>query len=352
MKRKVVFVNLRLTGGGSEKVMAMLASFFADHGIDTQMILLEEKERTYPVSDKVKIVECYCPIEKNKMAWRMKRILSLRKAIRKSDADTVISFMWDINLKVILACLGLKKKVIISERADPNNVSRKRSMSFAQRWIFPLADVAVFQTEQVMYSYPEKVRRKGVIIPNPVPAITIDRKGEKEKIIIAAGRLFKQKNFEMLIEAFSVFSKKHEEYQLKIYGDGELKASLEQKARELGVADKTLFQGYVSNLKEEMSKASIYASSSNYEGISNAMLEAMAIGLPAVCTDCPVGGAAMVIKDHVNGILVPVNDYEKMATAFCEITEDNMLSARLSENAIETCKQYSLDKIAKMWMEL
>lgn len=350
--KKVVFVNLRLTGGGSERVMSMLASYFADHGIETQMILLEEKERTYPVSDIVEIIDCYCPMEGNKIIWHIKRILSLRKAIIKSGADTVVSFMWDINMKVILACMGLNKRIIISERADPNNVTRKRSMAFAQRWIFPLADAAVFQTEQVMNSYPEKVRRKGVIIPNPIPMITIDRNVEKEKTIIAAGRLYKQKNFEMMIEAFAIFSKKYDEYKLKIFGDGDLRENLEQKARELGVAEKVSFQGFVSNLKEEMNKACIYASSSNYEGISNAMLEAMAIGLPAVCTDCPVGGAAMVIKDHVNGILVPVNDHEKMAKAFSEIAEDDKLAMRLSENAIETCKQYSIDKIAKLWMEL
>ncbi|MCQ2354288.1 MAG: glycosyltransferase [Clostridia bacterium] len=354
---KVLFVNLRLTGGGSEKVMAHLASYYADHGIDTEMFLLSDEERTYPVSDKLKITECFCPRTGSKKIWHVKRILSLRKAIKKSGANTVISFMWDINMNVVLACAGLRKKVIISERADPRNVvARRKSLEFAMKWVFPHADMTVFQTPEAQTTYPEKVRRKSTVIPNPVVLKNIGEANgstaEREKTVIAAGRFTEQKNFAMLIRAFSIFGKDHPDYTLTIFGDGSLRDKQEALVTELGLDGRVSMPGFVNDLGERMKSAGIYASSSDFEGISNSMLEALAAGIPSVCTDCPVGGAAMAIDDHKSGILVKTGDAEGMARAFAEIADDAGFARTLSDNAVEKSREFLIDNVAKKWMSL
>ncbi len=351
--KKVLFVNLRLTAGGSEKVMTTLAGAFAEHGIDTEMLLLKDEPKTYHVNPKVKIIECYCPMASNKIKWHIDRILSIRQAIKKSNADTIISFMWDINMNVIMACLGLNKRIIVSERADPSNESRKRTFRFACKWILPRADITVFQTPQVREMYPRSIQKKSVVIPNPIPnSLPEPYQRERKKVIIAAGRLTKQKNFEMLMKAFQIFSKDHPDFQLNIYGEGHLKSELEKCAEELGIKDKVTMPGYVSNVNEVMNDAAIYASSSNYEGISNSMLEALAMGIPSVCTDCPVGGAAMVIQSGVNGILVPVNGINQMASAFSKIADSKEFAELLSRNAIKSCNEFLLDSVFEKWRKL
>lgn len=352
MQKKVVFVNLRLTGGGSERVLSMIANYYAEQGIDTQMILLSDEPRVYPISDKVKIIECYCPMKGNKLIWHVKRILSIRKAIKASDSDTVISFMWDINMKVILACLGLGKKIIISERADPVSSNRRKSFDIACKWIFPKADTIVFQTEQVQSYYPINQKQKSIVIPNPVSTKASKFTGKRDKKIVAIGRLLPQKNFEMLLNAFHIFHESHKDYILEIYGEGIEKDKLSKLAHDLKISEYVKFKGFVPNIEEEIKNAMIYASSSNYEGISNAMLEALALGIPAVCTDCPVGGAAMVIKNRENGILVPVNDYIAMAKSFNELADNSDLLESISKKAKEVSEIYSIENIGRMWIEL
>lgn len=352
MQNKVVFVNLRLTGGGSEKVMAMLASYYAEQNIETYMLLLQNEKRVYPVSGKLKVIECYCPMEGNRLLWHGNRLKTLRAALKKISPDTIISFMWDINLKVILASLGLKAKVIISERADPNQVSRMRNMKIAQKLIFPLADRAVFQTEQVLRAYPKSVRKKGIVIPNPVPEPKFEADGHPTKTIVAAGRLYEQKNFPMLLRAFAEFHRSHQDYRLVIYGEGKMRNELEALSRALKISEYVSLPGFVENVNEKMSKCKIYASSSNYEGISNSMLEAMAMGLPVVCTDCPVGGAAMAIENGTNGLLIKPGDASAMARAFSRIADEPQLAKHLSGNARKVRLKYSLESIAEKWMEL
>lgn len=351
MKKRVLFVNLRLTAGGSERVMALLANGFADRGIDTEMLILKEENITYEINDKVKLTNCFCPLIGNKIIWHFRRIWSIRKAIIDSGADTIISFMWDINMNVILACLGLKKKIVISERADPRNESRKKTFSFANRWIFPLADLIVFQTNEVKEVYSKKCRQKSVVIPNPVNPVAnkIDI-NMNDPVIVAAGRCTEQKNFRMLLQAFNIFYKNHTEYKLLVLGDGGLRDKLQREALNMECGKNVCFLGYVNDPNKYMQKASIFASSSNYEGISNSMMEALAMGLPAVCTDCPVGGAAMMIDNDVNGILVPVNDAKAMSDAFSKIADNKTFAEMLSTNSYNRSKDYTITKIVDRWL--
>lgn len=352
MKKKVLFVNRALSGGGSERVMSILANYFVNQGVQSQMLLWAKAEQVYPVSEKLEIVDVHIPIKGNKVIWYIKQLRAIRKAIRRSDADTVISFMWDTNIKVILASLGLHKRIIISERGNPNSTDRRRSFRFACKYIYPLAAVNVFQTEQVKSFFSEKIQEKSVVIPNPVVDSYHVYTGEREKRIVASGRFVTQKNFSMLIKAFKIVHEKYPEYMLEFYGDGPLKREMEQQIEEAGLSEAVVFKGYVANVAEQIQTAGIYASSSNFEGISNSMLEAMAMGIPSVCTDCQVGGARMVIDDRVNGILVPVNDYYAMAQGIIDIISNPDFAKKLSTEAQKVVDTYSLEHIGKRWIQL
>ena len=352
MKKRVVFVNHCLTGGGSEKAMTIIANYFVSKGIDVTMILLNDEERTYYVDPRIRIIECYCPIKGNKIIWHIKRIMTIRNVIKKCRAKVVITFMWDINMNVILACLVLNKKIIASERCDPKHETRKL-LKVAMKFILPLSDYTVFQTDQVQQYYPICIQKRSCVIPNAIandlPPINREKIANK---IVAIGRLMEQKNFSLLINAFKKVSNKYPTYELFIYGEGPLKCELQTQINQLELSDKVFLEGYVSNIYEEISDASIYVNSSSYEGISNAMLEAMAMGIPSICTDCPVGGAKMIIKNEINGILISVDDEEALYNALIVLIESKTMAKKLSENAALIREKLSVDEIGKKWMEL
>jgi len=354
--KKVIFVNACLTGGGSERVMATLANHFADMGFQVTMILVRDKERTYEMSKKVNYVQITYK-HKNLLYLLCKRLYEMRRIIKNSDAETVISFLTDINFFTILACFMLRKRVIISERAHPlllsYNTKKPLYIRILRRILYPLADAIVFQTEFAKECYPPSIKKKGYIIPNPIsPSLPDVLEGQRKKVIVAAGRLSEEKNFSMLITAFYEVSKIHKDYKLIIYGRGHLLKDLKKQRNNLNLQDKVEFPGYVDNILERIKDASIYVSSSYFEGISNSMLEALAMGIPSICTDCPVGGAAMVIKNEVNGVLIPVGDVSALRDAMLKIIEDKEFSKELSEEAVKVRDHYHVSRICKKWMDV
>lgn len=345
----VLFINRCLTGGGSEKAMVLIANYLAQKGKSVGMILLVKDEVSYVLDPNIQIIECFCPIEGNKLLWHFKRILTIREALKKADAKHIVSFMWDINVNVILASVGLQKRIICSERCDPRN-EKRQFINFAIKYILPFADYTVFQTPLVQSYYPKKVQRKSEVIPNSIGNMpNVINYDERKKIIVAIGRLTEQKNFELLIETFKDFHDIHQEYKLVIYGDGELRNDLETLVSSLNLEANIELPGYVSNVPEKIAEAQMYVNSSNYEGISNAMLEALAMGIPCVCTNCPVGGAAMVIKDRENGILIKVGEKRELLEAMLEIAENEEFARTLSENATKIRMDYSVEKIGTQW---
>lgn len=351
MKKKVLFVNSSLSGGGSERVMTLLANQFSKIGYDTEMILLREgKDDTYIVDDKIKLVRCTYRF-KNKLFKLFSRIIQLRKEIKKNDY--IISFMSDINLCTIFSGLGLNKKIVVSERADPLYSGRSKFQFFLERKLYPKAHKVVLQTDYVKRYFTGKVLEKAVVIPNPI-SDNLPKKNlnKNNKIIVAAGRLIEQKNFKLLINAFYKFSLKNKDYKLLIYGEGCLREELENQVKKLDLENKVQLPGYVKNINDLMKECDIYVSTSNYEGISNSMLEAMAMGIPSICTDCPVGGARLAIVNNTNGILINVGNEEELIEALNKLSIDKELYNNISKNSLKINETFSIDKIVEKWINL
>ena len=200
--------------------------------------------------------------------------------------------------------------------------------------------------------FPEKLRKKTVVIPNPVSADMPEPfSGERKKRVVSVARLQPQKNHKLLIDAFANFVKKFPDYELHIFGVGELEAELRRQSERHEIASKVVFRGFSSNVKEDIWDSAMFVLSSDYEGISNSMIEALAMGVPVIATDCPVGGARSYIKNNVNGILTPVGDKDALAAAMVKVAENPMLSKKLSQNGVKIKEGYSLSRIADKLLE-
>lgn len=348
MKKSVVFVIPRIGKGGAERVVVNIANQMARDGYSVSIYTILSGEENYRLAAGVNHVHLNVN-DRNKLLRMIKRFLKLRSMIKHSDASTVIAFD---RYYGIFGALFTGKRVIGSERNDPySNMPMHSIQKYIRDWLYKHVDYMVFQTEYAQNYFSDCIKKHSTIIPNPVSTDMLPSPfmGNRDKRVVTACRLTEQKNLPMMIDAFASFCRKHEGYQLVVYGEGHLLEYLKKYAAERGVEKQVLFPGYVDNLPEKINSATMYVSSSDYEGISNSMLEALALGMPVVCTDCPAGGAAMVICNGDNGYLVPVKQAEEMAKAMCRVVEDEKHTFEISQKAIGVRMTFSIQEITKQW---
>jgi len=171
----------------------------------------------------------------------------------------------------------------------------------------------------------------------------------RSRRIVSIGRLGPQKNFPLLLRSFARFLPSNPGWTLEIYGRGPLEGELRALAAELGVTNSVLFAGHVNDISARIVDAGMFVLASDFEGISNAMCEAMALGIPTVCTDCPTGGAALLIEHRVSGLLVPVRDEHALSNAMTEIAVDPDLAKRLSKGALASVARFAPEPLARIW---
>lgn len=313
---KILFYINAIHHGGAERVMVNLATALSECGHDCILVTSITESWEYKVGANVKRISLYAQNMPHSFIVRnINTTLKLRKVVREEKPDIVISFMAEPNFRAIIATLGTKSKSLVSVRNDPKKEYPTLLFEVAAKMLYPFADGVVFQTVEAKEWFPKRIQKKSRIIFNQVDAIFFDTKFKKNrKGIVTTGRLVPQKNHELLIRAFAKISNNIEE-NLIIYGDGELDKTLKNLAENLGVGQRVFFPGATKNVQEVLSSAKVFVLSSNFEGMPNSLLEAMAIGLPCISTDCPCGGPRNVIEDGKNGILVPVDDVEAMANA-------------------------------------
>ena len=201
--------------------------------------------------------------------------------------------------------------------------------------------------------FKKSIKNKGFVIENPIPTnLPKPYTGERKKRICCIGRLVEQKNFHLMINAFNKINEKHKEFVLEIYGEGPLELSLKKQVNELDLNDYVIFRGFSKNIYSDVIDSYAYVSTSNYEGISNTMIEAISMGIPTICTDCPIGGARQMIINDINGILVPVNDEKSLVDALLKLIDDPLFAKKLSDNYYILYEKYSIDIIGNKWIKL
>lgn len=350
--KSLMFIVSSLGTGGAERVVSELANYYLDKGIDVYILLISNDKVRYNMNEKVQIINmCNEVNQKSGFFAMLHRLKLIRNYADQFKPTIVFSFLSVINMYTCLA-LGLSRhKIIISERNDPRQDPRDRIKRIVRVIIYRLANGYVFQTEMAQKYFSKKIQRKSVIISNPIKAgLPEPFNGIRSKRMVAIGRLEKQKNYSLLIEAFNEIQKELNDYVLDIYGEGKERKSIESMIYGLGLENKITLHGNVSNVHEVVLDASIYILSSNYEGMPNALMEAMALGIPSISSDCPCGGPAILIKDGVNGLLFPVGNKKVLIDRIRNVILNGDISEEISLNAVRIRKTYELQHVAEQWL--
>ncbi len=346
---EIIFVTSALHGGGAERVLTTLANRFAGQGDHVIILMTAGDEVAYPLHPKVEAV-CIGQASHGNPAVQLGRLFRIRKFLKAHSRAYVVSFSTTINLFTALASLGLKNRVILSERNDPNRCR----YAGLRNLLYRLGDGFVFQTEEARDCFPLSVRKRSAVIPNPIrPDLPEAFAGERGKKIAAVGRLEPQKNHGLLLKAFAGFHKKYPDYTLHIFGVGSLQQALESRRAELGLEDCVILEGFHPDILERIRACGMYVLSSDYEGISNSLMEAMALGIPCISTDCPIGGSAMCITHEKNGLLVPVGDGDALQAAMerlaASCASGDGFAAKIGRNAVKIRDTFAEEKIAARW---
>lgn len=352
---RIMFIISSLGGGGAERVVSTLANELAARGHHITVVLTSRDNQDYPLIEQVSLVKLNCGCRYRNIPTPIRiarRILDIRNTIKENSADAVISFVAETNIDVCLASVGLCTPVIVSERNDPAAEPANRIKQFIRKLAYWRADGFVFQTPDAQAFFSRRIQKKSVIILNPmVPRFTELYIGEREKRIVAVGRLYEQKNYPLLISAFSRFSALHPEYTLEIYGEGPLRAAIETQIQVCGLVGKVLLKGFSKDVQTQIRTAAFFVMPSAFEGMPNALIEAMSLGLPCISTDCRCGGPRMLIENGKNGLLVPVNDEDALTEAMRKLAEDSAYAKSLGDCASQINKRVNVRIIVDQWLE-
>lgn len=350
--KKILFYINTLKYGGAERVMTNLSSQFADKGFEVLFVTSYPSDGEYELNKKIKRYnlesENY-PCSKIKRNYI--RIKRLRQICRIEKPDVLVAFMAEPNFRAIIATLGLKTKTVISVRNDPQKEYAGRLMNFVGKYILPKADGCVFQTEDAKKWFPKKLQNKSTIIFNAVKREFFEAKRNPVGgLVVTCGRLEVQKNHKLLIKAFSNVVRKISNAKLLIYGDGSLKETLQQLIDNLGLYDSVKLMGQTSDVVGTLEMADVFVLPSLYEGMPNALMEAMAVGVPCIATDCPCGGSRMLL-DGKNGVLINNNNLDELSNALNNLLLDNNKKKTISIKCRETVKEFNSDDVFFEWKE-
>lgn len=343
---KILFTMAYMQGGGAERVVSELANCFAGRGHEVSIITTRGGSCVYPLAEGVQLIDL-----SGQDKGILSRVRAVRRCIRKNRYDAVISFLINTNVETILSGLFMKQPVIISERNNPYVDPKNKIYRLLRSLTYPFAEGYVFQTPDARGFFSRRIQKRSTVIMNPInPELPAPFAGQRDKRIVNVGRLVPQKNQKMFIDAFALFSREYPNYIAEIYGDGPMEQELSAYIQSKKLEDKVILKGFSKNVIPEIASAGIFAMSSDYEGMSNALIEAVGMGIPCVCTDHPIGGARMTIEDGVSGYLVPVNDAPAMAEKLKAIAADPALADSFSRKGIALREKLSIDAIADQWL--
>lgn len=343
--KEIAFVVTSMGRGGAERVVSILANHYASIGWKTHIIMLWHDLLEYILDENVQVH--YLAKEGGNPYRKIPHTVSaLRKLIKQIAPASVVSFIAQNNIVSYLATRGLDVRLIISERIDPAAMKRGKLYSSVLNYVYAHSTVSVMQTRRALEYFPQNVQKNSVIIHNPV-TVNCHALPERDRILFTAGRLEKQKNHKMLIAAFADFHKRFPEYKLVICGEGTLRCELESMVKSLGLVGSVCLPGVVSDVQERESKAEIFVLSSTYEGMSNALMEAMAIGLPCITTNC--AGSDELVENMKNGLLVQVDDQQGMLEAMIYMVEHREEAEKMGRTACESSMAFATENVIALW---
>ncbi len=354
--KKLSIVIAALGAGGAERVATVLSSAWATRGIDVMLLTIDSADRDfYTVHPNVtrKGLDLLRTSRNfiDATIHNLRRVRRLRDGLARNHADIVVSFVDVTNVLTLLATIGLKTRVVVTEHIDPRYHPLPRIWKLLRRLTYPLADELIVLTESTARWGRSVTRRNNVrVIPNPLaaPPDPTPSSEIEPNTVVAMGRLEVQKGFDILINAFGKVASMHPSWKLTIFGEGSERPRLERLVEQLGLTGQVTLPGITKDPFGVLAAADIFALSSRYEGFGNVLLEAMSIGTAVIATRCP-SGPEDLITDEVDGLLVPVNDIETLAAGLHRLIEDEPARKRLGAAARMSAKRFSVEGVMRSW---
>ena len=342
---RIAIVTPGISGGGTERVTTVLANGFIKRGHEVSVICCYYSDREYELDDAIEVLDVVS--ESRGLMGLARRSVSLSQHLRRVNPDVVLSFVAPDMVFAQRSCAPTVQTL----RNDPWHYDISRSKRFLIEKAFSSAKRVVFQTDTSMRFYSDGIRKKGVVLPNPIETSRLPFwKGNADACeFVAAARLGEQKNYPMMIRAFGEFHEAHPEWNLTIYGDGPERGKLEKLISDLGLSENVALPGRSKEVHERIAEASAFVLSSDFEGVSNSMLEALCIGAPCIVTDHSPGGAREYIEDGKSGLLTKVGDPHDMALAMAKIADAPDFAKRLGERAMCVRERVDVESVVSQW---
>lgn len=350
-----MFVVPSLSDGGAERVVSVLSSELSNIIEKVSVLVYWKTEFDYPISNKVSVINLSGG---NKYSYaqmkKIERLKKIRSIIEKERPEVIVPFLPHVCLQVGCATIGLKCNVIQTVRNNPSTTPVEAYRRRIRDFQIYRSKCTIVQNEEQLNYFPQKLKNKIQILPNPINEsfFKMEYKGSDHFKAVSVGRLIEQKNYPLLIDAFSEFAKQHPDATLCIYGDGALKNTLNELILKNKMGDNIFLKGRSDNLPEILANSSVFIMSSNFEGMPNSLMEAMAVGVPVISTDCPTGPREL-IGDNERGYLVTTANVDQMTLAIGSVFHNYEMALKKGLKAKETVrKKFGATMIAQRFLEI
>ena len=355
-KKHIAFYIGSLHKGGAERVFVNLADFFRSEGYQVTMVTQYQyparEESVLPPGIKRVLSDLNeAELSNSRLVNFYRRVRKLHRIWKTEQPDLVLSCVGKNNFMAIVTTMFTKTRPVVSVVGEAREEYPNRRMYVLANLLFPHAAGIVLQTERSRYFFNKKIQRRAVILPNSLnPDFMKPRyEGERDKRIVAVGRLDANKNHEMMIRAFAALSNKYPDYTLTIYGEGELHKFLEDLASQLDISERVFLPGIIPDVAKQIEHAALFLLTSYSEGVSNALIEALASGLPVISTDVPSGGTVELITDGINGLIIPTGDRQALEKAMDKLLGDPQYAERLGSEAVKIQKRLAPERVNRLW---
>lgn len=356
MKKILVAIG-RLAGGGAERVVSVWTNQLVEKGYDVSLLLYGRSENEYPLNEEVQVYTVAKTYKEYQALGYFQRLRRMRKAVKEIKPDVVINFLPRMQIWMMIACFGLKMKRIETVRVSPWEICKSNKIErLLWKKCFSRANAIVIQTQEQAEYFNQKIQKKCVVIPNPIAQQYKDNPkteySEQITRFVAAGRITPQKNYPLMIKAFQKVCEKNGDITLSIYGSGdeEYTQKMQSLVDETGLSSRIQLMGRTTDMPSILRSADAFLMTSDFEGMPNALAEAMATGLVCISTNCRTGPRDL-IDDEKSGYLVQVGNEEELVKAIEKATtltqkEAMEIGKSAREKVLELCgEENSLKKL-------